>query len=266
MLLMSGAAVAADVMAPEYPMVETPTADWTGFYVGGHVGYGMGGVVDSLDCGGPIMLGSMSWLSGQGVGCEGSGTPVAVTALQNEEGAPWYTSDDLSDMKGWLAGLQAGYRQQTDQIVFGAEISGSVAGISDTGVTQLYDLVNELDEFSGIYEGTMDVNWLVLAQAKLGFALTDDLLVSAMGGLAWAGTEFSSSAGYSDQKVAQGYTVGAQVDYRLADHVSVFGAYNYSWFNDVSYEGNSFFGLIANFHEYDLALHTVKVGINYEIN
>ena len=100
----------------------------------------------------------------------------------------------------------------------GLSISGSVAGISDTGVTQLYDLVNELDEFSGIYEGTMDVNWLVLAQAKLGFALTDDLLVSAMGGLAWAGTEFSSSAGYSDQKVAQGYTVGAQVDYRLADH------------------------------------------------
>jgi opacity protein-like surface antigen len=170
-------------------------------------------------------------------------------------------------MEGWLAGLQVGYRHQMGAFVFGAEISGSVAAISDTGVTEIYDnIMTELDEFGGIYEGTMDINWLVLAQAKLGFALTDDFLVSATGGLAWAGTEFSSSAGYSDDKVAQGFTVGAQADFKIDDNVSIFGAYNYSWFDDVTYEGNSLFGLIANYHEYDLALHTIKVGINYQLD
>lgn len=266
LLLAGNAALGADMPAPTYPVVED--ANWTGAYVGGHVGYGMGAVTDSLDCDYPIVIGSISWLSGQGIGCDSlGGPPVAITALENDEGAPWYTYDDLSDLQGWLGGLQAGYRQQMGSFVLGAEISGSVTGISDTGVTEINDsILTELDEFGGIYEGTMDVNWLVLAQAKLGFALNDDFLVSAMGGLAWAGTEFSSSAGYSDDKVAQGYTIGAQVDYRIADNVSLFGAYNYSWFDDVSYEGNSLFGLISNYHEYDLALHTVKVGVNYQFD
>jgi len=266
-LLLGGtAALGADLSVPTYPVVDEAT--WTGAYVGGHVGYGMGAVTDSLDCGEGPLLGSISWFAGQGVGCDSlGGPPVAITALENYDGAPWYTYDDLSDLQGWLGGLQAGYRQQFGSFVLGAEIAGSVSAISDTGVTEIDDsILTELDEFGGIYEGTMDINWLVLAQGKVGFALNDDFLVSAMGGLAWAGTEFSSSAGYSDDKVAQGYTVGAQLDVKVADNVSLFGAYNYSWFDDVTYEGNSFFGLIANYHEYDLAVHTVKVGVNYQFD
>lgn len=269
LMLASGAAVAADPIAPMDPVVEYDAGNWTGVYVGGHAGYGLGATTDSLDCDAPVTLGSVSWFLGEGVGCEGFdefSVPVAITALENDEGAPWYTYDDLSEMEGWLAGLQAGYRHQMGSFVFGAEVSGSVSAISDTGVTEIEVFDSELGEFGGIYEGTMDINWLVLAQAKLGFALTDDFLVSAMGGLALAGTEFSSSAGYSDAKVAQGFTVGAQADYKIDKNVSVFGAYNYSWFNDVSYEGNSLAGLIANFHEYDLALHTFKVGFNYQLD
>lgn len=270
LMLASGAAVAADPIAPMDPVVEYDAGNWTGVYVGGHAGYGLGATTDSLDCGGDMLLGSVSWISGRGVGCDGLDEfdyPVAITALENDDPAPWHTYDDLSEMEGWLAGLQVGYRHQMGSFVFGAEVSGSVSAISDTGTTWIEDsIITELDEFGGIYEGTMDINWLVLAQAKLGFALTDDFLVSAMGGLALAGTEFSSSAGYSDAKVAQGFTVGAQADYKIDKNVSVFGAYNYSWFNDVSYEGNSLAGLIANFHEYDLALHTFKVGFNYQLD
>lgn len=264
LLLMSGAALAGDA-----GVVNAPAGDWSGLYVGAHVGFGMGATTDSLDCefGNTAPLGSVSWLAGQGVGCNGTGEPVAITALHNEDGAPWYTDDDLSDMSGWLAGGQLGYNAQMGSLVVGAEVTGSLASISDTGVTevQLY-YSTELEEYGAIYEGTMDVNWIATAVGKLGFALNDKMLVSAVGGLALAGTELSSSAGYSDQQVAQGFTAGAQVEFKLTDNISAFGAYNHMWFNDVSYEGNSLAGVIANFHEYDINLDVVKFGLNYQID
>ncbi|MDB5540542.1 MAG: OmpA-like transrane domain protein [Devosia sp.] len=265
LLLMTGSVAAADLTGVVIAKDEVVTGDWTGVYVGGHVGYGFGQTVDSLDCGDDAPLGSVSWIAGQGVGCDGNGLPVAITALANPDGgAPWFTSDDLSDLAGWLAGAQIGYNHQFGSIVVGAEVSGSLAAISDTGVTEITFLNGPLEP--GIYEGTMDINWLATATGKVGFALGDNMLISAVGGLAWAGTEFQSSAGYSDQKVAQGFTVGSQVDVKLSENVSVFGAYNYLWFDDVSYEGSSAGGFIANFHEYDTQLHVLKAGINYQFD
>lgn len=270
LLMMTGAAAAA---GPGILDNGAPTGNWTGFYAGGSVGYGFGGATDSLNCDifDGVTLGSISWLAGEGVGCNGDPSQVvAITALHNEDGAPWYTDDNLSDLAGWLAGGQFGYNQQMGSLVFGAEVTGSLANISDTGVTEITELndvtPSELGEFGGIYEGELDINWIATATGKLGFALGDNMLVSAVGGLALAGTTLSSSAGYSDDQVASGFTVGGQIEYKLSDNVSAFGAYNHMWFNDVSYEGNSLAGLIANFHEYDIQLDIVKVGLNYHFN
>lgn len=267
LLLTTGSVTAAGLGGLVIANGKVVWGDWTGVYVGGHAGYGSGRTVDSLECeGAPYVLGSVSWLAGEGVGCEGSGGPPILSGLANYEGAPWYTSDDFSDLAGWLGGAQIGYNHQFGSIVVGSEVSGSLAAISDSGVTAIEPFITELGEFGGLYEGTMDINWLATATGKIGFALGDNMLISAVGGLAWAGTEFQSSAGYSDQKVAQGLTVGAQLDVKVSENVSAFGAYNYMWFDDVSYQGNSAAGFIANFHEYDTQLHVVKVGINYHLN
>lgn len=255
-------AIAADLIATEAPVATSAATDWTGFYAGVHAGYGAGQTTDSLDCGYPVTLGSVSWIAGQGAWCDGVDGPIALSALQNDDGAPWYTYDDLSDMGGWLAGVQAGYRHQIGNVVLGAEVSGSVSSISDTGITAVY--VD--DSFTGVYDGSIAANWLVLGTASIGYAIGDNLLISAVGGVALGGLEFQSSAGYSDDKVAQGYTVGVQGDVKLSDNVSAFAAYNYVYFGDVQYEGSSAGGAIANFHEYDTALHLLKVGLNYSFN
>lgn len=258
--ILSGSTLAADLVASEPAIVTAASSDWTGFYAGVHAGYGVGQTTDSLDCGFPY--GSVSWAAGQGAWCDGVDEPIALTALQNDDGAPWYTSDDLSEMGGWLAGAQAGYRHQIGNFVLGGEVSGSVTSISDTGVTAI-----DMDiDGDGIYSGSIAANWLVLGTASIGYAIGENLLVSAVGGVALGGLEFQSSAGYSDENVAQGYTVGVQGDVKLSDNVSAFAAYNYVYFGDVKYEGNSAGDLIANFHEYNTELHLLKAGINYSFN
>jgi len=272
--LSAGSSQAADLF-------DAPVSSWTGMYGGIHAGYGWGDASDSLRCspnddhpGGPITVGSMSFFSGSGsptAYCkyEDGDRPLAITALANPDAPhllPWETVDDLSDIDGWLGGVQAGYLYQMGSFVIGAEVSGSVAGLSDTSATFLEGFETELGEFGGLYEGSLDVNWMVTAVGRLGFAVSDSMMVSGNGGLAWAGTEFASSAGYSDDKVAQGWTVGGQLDYKFSEHMSAFASYGYVWFDDIKYQGNSLAGLIANFHEYDLEIHVVKVGVNYHLN
>jgi outer membrane immunogenic protein len=99
-------AIAADmpVKAPVYKAAPTPIFNWTGFYIGGHVGYGWS-KVDNLY--GP--------LAGPGA----------------------FTSDGgKSDGKGWLGGVHAGYNVQNGNLVWGFELDGDYTGIKgdDHGV------------------------------------------------------------------------------------------------------------------------------------
>lgn len=100
--LFGGAAMAADISRPVYkapPAGALPVAyDWTGFYVGGHVGYGWA---------------DKTWQDGFGFG-----------TLSH-------------DADGFLGGGQAGFNFQTGMFVFGVEGDFSWSGISggsNTGV------------------------------------------------------------------------------------------------------------------------------------
>ena len=69
-----------------------PSADWSGFYVGGHVGYGVG-----------------------------------VMNLS----APFIDADDEEqDVEGYLAGIQLGYNMQMDAVLFGLQTDLSVSTIA----------------------------------------------------------------------------------------------------------------------------------------
>jgi len=93
---MSGAAVAADIARPVYkapPAGVLPvTYDWTGFYIGGHVGYGWA---------------EKDWRDAFGLNVSNKGN-------------------------GFLGGGQAGFNYQIGQFVLGAEGDFSWSGISGT--------------------------------------------------------------------------------------------------------------------------------------
>jgi outer membrane immunogenic protein len=93
---MSGAAFAADIQRPVYKappagVVAVPTYDWTGFYIGGHVGYGWA---------------DKSWRDGFGL--------AGVT----------HQAD------GFLGGFQGGANYQIGQFVLGVEGDWSWSGMT----------------------------------------------------------------------------------------------------------------------------------------
>jgi outer membrane immunogenic protein len=99
--MLSGAALAADIARPVYkapPAGVMPVAyDWTGFYIGGHVGYGWA---------------DKSWQDSFGL----------------------FTASHTAD--GFLGGGQVGFNYQVNQFVFGIEGDVSWANLSggSTGV------------------------------------------------------------------------------------------------------------------------------------
>jgi outer membrane immunogenic protein len=96
-LLATGAAQAADIV-PE-PVAMT---DWSGFYIGGHVGYGWANMSGCYDC--------------------------------NDSSSALFASD--LDLEGILGGVHAGYNWQTDSLVFGIEGDVSFTDMNDSGVAE----------------------------------------------------------------------------------------------------------------------------------
>jgi len=123
------------------------TASWSGFYIGGHGGYG--------------------W-----------GRDPFVT-----DEAPFATADfSLTGVNsnGWVGGFQAGANWQFDRWLAGAELDLSASGIKGTASGAATDGVNTNMEVQ-----TDRFDWLGSGRARLGFLPTPNVLVYGTGGLAW---------------------------------------------------------------------------------
>jgi outer membrane immunogenic protein len=119
-------------------------------------------------------------------------------------------------------------------------------------------------EFSNnFYEIRHKVDWTNRTVAKVGYLLTDKILLSSNGGMAFVHSSLASSAGYSSSDTRMGWTVGAEVEYMLTDKLGVTASYNHKSIKDLTYEGSSLFGLIDNFHQYDLKMNSFSTGVNY---
>ena len=108
--LLATPAFSADMPLKAAPPTAIATVyNWSGFYVGGHVGYGWGDVDATV------------------VTTNGTAFPVG-TALAT------------TSMKGILAGGQVGYNFQISQFVLGIEAEGSLSSID--GSSRSYSTVN----------------------------------------------------------------------------------------------------------------------------
>jgi outer membrane immunogenic protein len=133
------------------PVPEAPAApqwSWTGFYIGGHGGYGWGT------------------------------DPFSETAT-GTFGSTSTTLDIKS--RGWIAGGHAGYNWQYGMWVGGLEIDLDATGIKGTssqssGTAPFISTDRETDTFK--YLGT--------ARARVGIAAMQNILFYGTGGLAWS--------------------------------------------------------------------------------
>jgi outer membrane immunogenic protein len=161
----STAALAADLGARTYtkaPAMVDQAYNWTGFYIGGHAGYGWMKSTDAI-----------------------SGANAFGTAL--------LTSGDIAtsiplDPRGFIGGGQLGYNWQiSPRWVVGVE-----ADISWTDMQKTVAAPGPND-FRRIMTASEKLDWFGTVRARVGFIPVDRLLVYGTGGLAYANASLSTA-------------------------------------------------------------------------
>jgi outer membrane immunogenic protein len=192
-------AFAADMptKGPVYRPVD-PMFNWTGFYAGGNVGYGWG--------------------------------KSDVTNVSTNDIAFFPAGGGESiHPKGWVGGGQLGYNWQTGQLVTGLEASYSASGMK-----KVLSNVSYLDPTATLI-ATSKIRDITSATAKIGIA-NNRWLAYVDAGYARANVPLNlhRTAGGAALEVFastsqwyNGWTVGAGVDYAIAQNVSLGISYNY---------------------------------------
>lgn len=205
-LVSAGAASAADLAARPYvkaPAYAEPLFNWTGFYVGGHLG-GAWTNQQWINSANTTLFGDLA--PGEGFRQRGSGI---------------------------MGGAQIGYNWQANNFVFGLE--GTISGLNNKGT-----VVNTVfgagdDVFS------WRTNVLATIVGRAGFAVNNNLFY-AKGGYAGANNRLSVSdtvpvTGSGGQTHwANGWTVGAGWEYGITPNWIVGVEYNYAAFVSQSYQ------------------------------
>jgi len=277
-LTIGSPAMAADLSpAPVYkaPVMAPVVYDWTGFYVGGTVGY--------------------SWADWDSTNVGTFPTfPGSPTALGT-------TADPNLD--GWVAGVQAGYNWQFNpNWVAGIEgdfnwsgerasdgASSLVTGIpSGIGVGACDAHPPCLESIATTTSNSWDLPWFATLRARLGYVPEPTWLVYATGGLAVGEMEFSTStsttttitngigqvvtptgalggtpittaAAFSENVTRLGFAVGGGVEKKLSQNWSVKAEYLYlDW---GSYTFLSGTGYDTNVRLND---NIFRIGVNYK--
>jgi outer membrane immunogenic protein len=218
------------------PAAVVPSYNWTGFYVGGHVGYGWG---------------------------ETGATPTGITGLLVD---PFRTDND-----GWLGGVTFGFNYQTGRVVVGYEGEWSWSGIKgDADANLLFGLIPGASATGG-YQN----NWVFTSAARLGVAF-DALLIYGKAGFALADNEYNATVSvpllglnYASTitETEVGWLVGAGIEWAFAGNwtMKVEGTYMDFGQKNRAFAGLPILGPIALPVNADIESHiaAVKFGVNY---
>ena len=237
------AAQAADLGVPArsyYPPPPPPAIyDWTGIYIGGHIGGGI--LVDSVNQNGTSA-------NGFNLASTGNLRPAGIIGGAqigaNYEFAPW------------VIGVEGSW---TDSAISGSTLIGCV-GCSIPPTPTLV----------GSERFTSDAHWFAALTGRAGYAANDWLFYAKAGG-AWmrvAYTEdlLTSHGGltattqvFDDNRT--GFTIGAGIEIGLVENISAKIEYDFYDFGSKNYNFASVTPVAVKSD-----LHTLTVGLNYKFN
>lgn len=234
------AAIAGGYTPPviEAPIVIAPSEQtaaplWAGAYVGGALGYAFNGD-DRV---------GMESVTGGVAG--GSVTP----------------SGESLDVSGAAGTLALGYRWQRDNFVYGPELTVDFGGVKD-------DYTNTEDGSAFTDGGKSEVNHIISLKFKGGSLVNQETLVYGLAGIAYGDFTYTQGAGEQATSVdydATRYVIGAGVERKIGERLSVFGEWNYYNFGktDVFFpasEGSDSGIQTVATPEH----HMIKIGLNYQ--
>src|SRR5215212_8552299 len=218
--LSSTAALAADLGA-RTPYNKAPAmvavSNWSGFYIGGNVGYGWGnGGTDFSPLPGPVGL-----LIGF--------TPVTL---------------DFKS-KGVLGGGQIGYNWQMGSLVTGLEADIQGSGIKGANTQAL---TGNLNITGDLITSSEKLSWFGTVRGRFGVTISPDLLLYATGGLAYGQVDNSANVHFattsavdypaSANQTKVGWTAGAGAEWMFARNWSAKIEYLYLDLGNVSAVAN----------------------------
>ena len=211
--------------------------NWTGFYLGAHIGYAWG---------------NSNWTAGSGA------SPLASGSLNFSQGI-----DAFYETGSWFEGLQIGYNHAfQNRIVIGTEADASfpafpapITGLSIGGSTSLLKGAESYSE-NVFASGTL--------RAHIGYA-PGNWLFYATGGLAWTDNKFAltqNASGTEDSsfQFRLGWTAGAGLEVPIAPHWT--GKIEYL-FKDYGTASLTFPSSGQHFRS-ALDLQELRVGVNYQ--
>lgn len=241
LVLLATAAHAADlpVKAPPRPA----DYDWTGFYVGGHVG---------------LAAGNSGWT----LAPVGGGTPVAGSF------GLYQSPNGFKESGSWFEGVQAGYNWMLrNRLVLGIEADGSFPTFPDpvTGLT-----IGGISNFNSSSFGAGSFSETVLAsgtvRGRIGYA-PGHWLFYATGGLAWTydqQTLTQNASGNSEDRFLYrfGWAAGFGIETAIAPHWTVRGEYLWTDFPSVTEN----FPLSGARVSSGLSEHQLRLALNYRFD
>lgn len=197
--LFGSAAMAADLAVKAAPMPVAAVYGWTGFYIGGNLGY--------------------SW--GRSFNTE--------TISRFNTGAVLFTSSSSDNVNGVIGGGQVGYNWQFQNWVFGLE--ADFQGSGERGSRDLVCVACADDGTNITSTLTQKLDWFGTVRGRLGFLATPSVLLYGTGGLAYgelrtSGTITGNTIAGTPITVAfpgtsstrTGWTVGAGVEGKIAQN------------------------------------------------
>ncbi|MEA2936682.1 MAG: outer rane immunogenic protein [Alphaproteobacteria bacterium] len=236
----SGSAMAADlpVRAPAYkaPVIAPVVSNWTGFYIGVHVG------ADRFD---------KDWF-------------VPLTPINIAGGCPGCPAANGGHRdNSWLAGGQIGFNYQVGAWVLGVEAQASATDLEGSNLSAIPAF-----GAAGIRVNSKTDSVGTVA-ARLGWALGGQTLLYVKGGGAWAHDKFwTSTAAFpiaqSVTDTRSGWVVGVGAEFAMSGNWSIKVEYNHMDFgNRTETLGPVAIGTAPFQYNVDQTIDLVKVGINY---
>jgi outer membrane immunogenic protein len=185
-------AFAADLAPRPYtkaPAYVDPGYNWTGFYVGGNIGY--------------------SW-----------GTSRDTSTLTNAAGTVLFTDTVSTNLNGVVGGAQAGYNWQMQNWVWGLE-----ADIQGTGERGTHAFTFTTPPIAGIaiipgvtlpFALNQKIDWFGTFRGRAGVLVSPKVLLYVTGGLAYGEVDSNETIaalpGFSSSSTNVGWTVGAGIE------------------------------------------------------
>jgi outer membrane immunogenic protein len=188
-LTVSAPAMAADmpVKAPVYkaPVVAPEVFSWTGFYIGGNLGYSWGrGDTDFTETTNTTIVSQIFRTAGPNLISTTTVTVPPVTA----------GGSDRAHINGVIGGGQIGYNWQNGSMVYGIESDLDATG--QRGDTTI--CITAGCPAGGIFgSASYRLPWLATLRGRVGVTVTPRVLLYATGGLAAAEVDSTFSGGLS---------------------------------------------------------------------